>query len=47
MGSDRVFRGGDWDDYAWYRRSAYRDYFYMPDSRIIFIGFRVLLVPGQ
>ena len=39
-GSDRVLRGGSWDDYARYCRSAYR-YDYTPDYRIINYGFRI------
>src|SRR6266571_745388 len=45
-GSDRVVRGGDWSSFAKYCRSAFRhDSF--PDYRFNFIGFRVLLAPGQ
>jgi formylglycine-generating enzyme required for sulfatase activity len=40
-GSNRVFRGGSWSNYAQILRSAYRDY-YTPSSRYYFIGFRVV-----
>jgi len=39
-GEYRVLRGGSWDDYAWYARSAYRLRYY-PGFRYDFIGFRV------
>jgi formylglycine-generating enzyme required for sulfatase activity len=45
-GSFRVFRGGYWDFYAWFCRSAYR-YGYDPSLRDSGIGFRVVLAPGQ
>jgi len=45
-GFRRVFRGGDWYDYARYCRSACRNDVY-PNDRLIYIGFRVLLAPGQ
>jgi formylglycine-generating enzyme required for sulfatase activity len=45
-GSERVIRGGDWDGHAGNCRSAYR-FSYDPDSGITFIGFRVVLAPGQ
>ena len=45
-GSDRVFRGGCWLDYAWDCRSAFRSGRY-PGSRLIRIGFRPVLAPGQ
>ena len=45
-GSLRVFRGGFWDYYAWYCRSAFR-YNFNPDSSYSYLGFRVVLAPGQ
>jgi formylglycine-generating enzyme required for sulfatase activity len=48
-GSDRVIRGGSWFDWiecARICRSANR-YFYYPDFGYIFLGFRVVLAPGQ
>jgi formylglycine-generating enzyme required for sulfatase activity len=45
-GSSRVIRGGDWNYYAYYCRSAQRDG-YNPSYRISYIGFRVVLAPGQ
>jgi formylglycine-generating enzyme required for sulfatase activity len=48
-GSSRVLRGGGWSLWygnAWRCRSAYRGSF-NPDSGLIFIGFRVVLAPGQ
>jgi formylglycine-generating enzyme required for sulfatase activity len=46
-GSDRVFRGGDWDDDPSFLRSAYRsdDDLYFWDDDLI--GIRVLLAPGN
>jgi len=41
-GSDRVGRGGGWDNYAQFCRSAYRNYGY-PDSSGDSIGFRLVL----
>jgi len=46
-GSSRVIRGGGWGDYARDCRSASRFYNRYPEHTIIFIGFRVLLAPGQ
>ena len=43
--SDRVFRGGDENGYAWDCRSALRSYY--PVIRMSGLGFRVLLAPGQ
>ncbi len=45
-GSSRVVRGGSWDGYGRYCRSAYR-YFDYPADRGSNIGFRVVLAPGQ
>jgi formylglycine-generating enzyme required for sulfatase activity len=45
-GSSRVIRGGSWDYYAYYCRSAQR-YNYYPTLRSRYIGFRVVLAPGQ
>jgi formylglycine-generating enzyme required for sulfatase activity len=45
-GSYRVFRGGGWDSYANYCRSAFR-YGGNPACRGSSIGFRVVLAPGQ
>jgi WD40 repeat protein/serine/threonine protein kinase/transposase-like protein len=42
--SRRVFRGGCWFNYAWYCRSANRDWD-EPAFRINYLGFRVALVP--
>jgi len=42
---DRVIRGGSWFFTAWFCRSAYR-YWYRPDYRLWYLGFRVCLVPG-
>jgi formylglycine-generating enzyme required for sulfatase activity len=42
----RVIRGGGWTDYAGNCRSAARGGDY-PDYRLIYIGFRVALLPGQ
>jgi len=43
-GSDRVLRGGSWDDSAGYCRSANRDGD-TPDNRNNLIGFRLVFVP--
>jgi len=40
-GSSRVLRGGSWRDFSVYCRSAYR-HGGAPDSRLNFLGFRVL-----
>jgi formylglycine-generating enzyme required for sulfatase activity len=40
-GSNRVLRGGSWYDYAWYLRSANRNY-YGPSLRYNFNGFRLV-----
>jgi formylglycine-generating enzyme required for sulfatase activity len=45
-GSDRVFRGGSWYNYGWFCRSAFR-VINIPSSWVNFIGFRVVLAPGQ
>jgi formylglycine-generating enzyme required for sulfatase activity len=45
-GSLRVIRGGGWSGNAGYCRSAFR-YFNYPGGRADFIGFRVVLAPGQ
>ena len=45
-GSYRVLRGGGWCGYAFYCRSAGRGYG-DPGARGNFVGFRVVLVPGQ
>ncbi len=44
-GSDRVIRGGSWDNYARYCRSAYR-FSYRPENRNNYLGFR-LCAPGR
>ena len=49
-GSDRVIRGGSWSGWEkwgddWECRSASR--YYWPDSGLYYIGFRVVLAPGQ
>lgn len=43
-GDGRVLRGGSWNSYDRYWRSAYRDNAY-PDSAYDFVGFRVAFVP--
>ena len=43
-GSYRVFRGGSWNDYAVYCRSANRHY-YSPGYRYFSLGFRLAAVP--
>ncbi len=45
-GSIRVIRGGCWNFYAWYCRSASR-YINYPSGRFYNVGFRVVLAPGQ
>jgi formylglycine-generating enzyme required for sulfatase activity len=45
-GSDRVVRGGSWYNSARYCRSAIR-YWIGPGRRIINLGFRLVLLPGQ
>jgi formylglycine-generating enzyme required for sulfatase activity len=45
-GSARVVRGGCWHSPAWYCRSAYR-LGVGPDARVRFLGFRLVLLPGQ
>ena len=44
-GSDRVHRGGSWEDYSYYCQSAYRDRF-APNYRNSYSGFRIVRV-GQ
>jgi len=46
-GSYRVFRGGSWQNYAWFSRSAYRGANADPVVSVNYLGFRVLLAPGQ
>ncbi len=43
-GSYRVLRGGSWDAYAGYCRSAFRDRG-TPGYRLSFVGFRLVFVP--
>ena len=45
-GSDRVVRGGGWNNFGWLCRTAYR-YSYSPDYRSSNLGFRPALAPGQ
>jgi formylglycine-generating enzyme required for sulfatase activity len=45
-GSDRVIRGGCWNSPAGYCRSACRGRV-GPDGRVIGLGFRLVLLPGQ
>ena len=45
-GSNRVVRGGCWYYFAYYCRSAARN-FDFPSYRYYYIGFRVVLAPGQ
>jgi formylglycine-generating enzyme required for sulfatase activity len=42
-GEDCVLRGGSWDDTPGLCRSAFRNWS-LPDSRIIYFGFRVVVV---
>ncbi len=39
--ADRVLRGGSWNFYSWFARSAYR-VMYLPDDRYFIFGFRVV-----
>ena len=39
---DRVLRGGSWNSYAWFTRSARRDW-YIPDIPGDDFGFRLIL----
>jgi formylglycine-generating enzyme required for sulfatase activity len=41
-GAYRVVRGGSWNDYEWYLRSASR-YSYFPDNKRVSVGFRCVL----
>ncbi|WP_239060764.1 formylglycine-generating enzyme family protein [Bacteroides sp. 519] len=41
-GSDRIYRGGSWDDYARYSRVSYRGSS-TPDFRSSYLGFRLAL----
>ena len=43
--SDRVYRGGGWEDPAAYCQSADRSW-YQPSSRSVNLGFRVALSPS-
>ena len=45
-GSDRVYRGGSWNDSAGFCRSAFR-YGYTPGLRFDALGFRLSLVPSR
>ena len=45
-GSNRVFRGGGWFDFAWNCRAASRNYSF-PGRRGYDVGFRLVLSPGQ
>ena len=45
-GSRRVIRGGGWDDFAGFCRSARRDGF-SPGNRSDHLGFRVSRVPAE
>jgi formylglycine-generating enzyme required for sulfatase activity len=45
-GSDRVVRGGGWDSTGRYCRSAYRGR-YEPAHGLIYLGFRVALIPSE
>ena len=45
-GSLRVFRGGSWDRYARWCRSAIR-FRYAPSYRSDYLGFRLALVPSS
>jgi formylglycine-generating enzyme required for sulfatase activity len=46
-GSYRVGRGGSWYYYAGYCRSAFRDFDFNPPDGYDYLGFRVVLAPGQ
>ncbi len=47
-GSYPVLRGGDWHYYAWFCRSAYRDFCPQPALQGPYdFGIRVVLAPGQ
>ncbi|WP_141674295.1 SUMF1/EgtB/PvdO family nonheme iron enzyme [Dissulfuribacter thermophilus] len=46
MGTPRVFRGGSWNDLPRNVRSAYRNRS-RPGCRNIYLGFRLVLPPGQ
>jgi formylglycine-generating enzyme required for sulfatase activity len=46
-GSVRMVRGGCWYGVGWRCRSAYRDGSSFPSGWYIFVGFRVVLAPGQ
>ena len=46
-GSYRVTRGGSWLDRGWYCRSAFRNGYYPSGQINGFVGFRVVLAPGQ
>jgi len=45
-GSERVLRGGSWSSYAYFCRSASRNY-YPPSCDNYDFGFRVVFVPAQ
>ena len=45
-GSIRVLRGGNWYDFAFYARCAFRYYDY-PGNADNYLGFRAVLAPGQ
>ncbi len=46
-GSYRVYRGGSWNFFGYYCRSAFRDSARYPGSRSYELGFRAVLPPGQ
>jgi formylglycine-generating enzyme required for sulfatase activity len=43
-GQSRVLRGGSWNNYSWYCRSANRDWL-EPENRRYSVGFRVVCAP--
>ena len=45
--SNRRFRGGSWYSFADYATVAYRGYYYGPDYRDNFIGFRLARSSGN
>ncbi len=46
LGYNRTFRGGNWVEFAWFCRSAFRRKGAPPASRIMFLGLRPAIVPS-